>query len=145
MDAQLIGGPGQILSDEAVRSFVAEQLGRRPLDGRSVCVLVPDQTRSCPLPLLLSAVHSALHGRVSRLTVLIALGTHAALTEAQLSAHLGYLPGRLSERYPGMTVVNHEWWKPETFASVGVIGATRMAELSDGLLADAVDVRLRRR
>ena len=55
-----------------------EQLAGADLDGRSVCVLVPDGTRSCPLPLLLAAVHGALHGRVSRLTVLVALGTHAA-------------------------------------------------------------------
>ena len=62
------------------------------LDGRSVCVLVPDGTRSCPLPLLLSAIHGALHGRVSRLTVLVALGTHAAMSEQALAAHLGYRP-----------------------------------------------------
>ena len=30
-----------------------DQLGNADLDGRSVCVLVPDATRSCPLPLLL--------------------------------------------------------------------------------------------
>ena len=47
-----------------VRAFVRDQLAGADLDGRSVCVLVPDGTRSCPLPLLLSAVHGALHGRV---------------------------------------------------------------------------------
>jgi hypothetical protein len=46
-----------------------------------VCVLVPDGTRSCPLPLLVSAIHDVPHGRVSRLTVLVALGTHAAMSE----------------------------------------------------------------
>ena len=56
-------------------------------------MLVPDGTRSCPLPLLLSAVHGALHGRVSRLTVLVALGTHAAMSEEALAAHLGYPAG----------------------------------------------------
>ena len=69
----------------------------RDLDGRSVCVLVPDGTRSCPLPLLVSAIHDVLHGRVSRLTVLVALGTHAAMSEQALAAHLGYRgrrPGR---------------------------------------------------
>jgi len=45
---------------------------------------------------------------------------------------------------PGMTVVNHEWWKPSTFVSVGTIGAGRVAELSGGLLARDVDVRLNR-
>ena len=40
--------------------------------------------RSCPLPLLLTAVHEALAGRVTRLTALVALGTHAPMDEAHL-------------------------------------------------------------
>ena len=71
-------------------SFVLDRLSAYDFDGRSVCVLVPDATRTCPLPLLLRAVHGALHGRVSGLTVLIALGTHAPMGEDALAAHLGY-------------------------------------------------------
>ncbi|MFE3203304.1 lactate racemase domain-containing protein [Embleya sp. NPDC059237] len=135
MTAQ-IGGPGTVLPEDRVRAFVAEQLAGEDLDGRSVCLVVPDGTRSCPLPLLLSAVHEALYGRVSRLTVLVALGTHAPMGEAELAAHIPPLPG--------MTVLNHEWWEPSTFASVGTIGADRVAELSGGLLRQEVDVRLNR-
>ncbi|MFI1582974.1 lactate racemase domain-containing protein [Embleya sp. NPDC020630] len=135
MTAQ-IGGPGTVLPEDRVRAFVAEQLAGEDLDGRSVCLVVPDGTRSCPLPLLLSAVHEALYGRVSRLTALVALGTHAPMGEAELAAHIPPLPG--------MTVLNHEWWEPSTFASVGTIGADRVAELSGGLLRQEVDVRLNR-
>ena len=117
--ASRIGGPDQVLSDDAVRQFVTQSLAAEDLDGRSVCVIVPDGTRSCPLPLLLSAVHEALTGRAAQVTVLIALGTHAAMSEAQLAAHLGYAAGRLEATYPGITVINHEWWKPETFTSAG--------------------------
>src|SRR5204862_6476692 len=115
-------------------SFIHDQVTGANLDGRSVCVIVPDGTRSGPLPLLLSAVHGALHGRVSRLTVLIALGTHAAMQHAALAAHLGYPLGQLSEVYPGTTVRNHEFWDPATFAEVGTIPADRLAELSGGML-----------
>jgi nickel-dependent lactate racemase len=107
-------------------------------------VVVPDATRSCPLPLLMTAVHGALAGRVTRLTVLIALGTHAPMTEAQLARHLGYPAGDLAARYPGMAVLNHEWADPETFVSLGVISADRVAELSEGRLQESVDVRLNR-
>ncbi|MER5689583.1 hypothetical protein [Streptomyces sp. NPDC002205] len=54
--AARIGGPDVVLTDEQVRAFGAEQLAAVDLDGKSVCVVVPDGTRSCPLPLLLSAV-----------------------------------------------------------------------------------------
>jgi nickel-dependent lactate racemase len=139
-----LGGPDGVLPDEQVTAFVAEQLAARDLDGRSVCVIVPDATRSCPLPLLLSAVHGALHGRVSRLTVLVALGTHAPMGEAQLARHLGFPAGEPAARYPGTTVRNHEWADPGTFVSLGVIPAERVAELSEGRLAEPVDVRLNR-
>ncbi|GAB2844705.1 lactate racemase domain-containing protein [Actinocorallia aurea] len=131
-----IGDAGTVLPQDAIRSFITERLAAEDLDGRSVCLVVPDATRSCPLPLLVEAVHGALHGRVSRLTVLVALGTHAPMGEAELAAHLPPLPG--------MTVLNHAWWDPSTFVSLGTIGADRVAELSGGLLRREVDVRLNR-
>jgi len=139
-----VGGPRQVLTEDQVRSFVHEQLAAADLDGRSVCVLVPDGTRSSPLPLLLSAVHGALHGRVRRLTVLVALGTHAEMSEVALAAHLGYAPGASAGRYPDTTVLNHAWWDPDTFAEVGTIPDERIAELSDGMLRHGVRVRINR-
>jgi len=142
--AAVVGGPDQRLTDDQVREFVAARLGAADLDGQSVCVIVPDGTRSCPLPLLLDAVYSTLHGRVSRLSVLIALGTHAPMDEPALSAHLGYPVGQLATRYPGMTVANHDWSNPAAFVSVGTISADRIGQLSNGLLNEPVDVRLNR-
>jgi nickel-dependent lactate racemase len=143
--ATQVGGPAGVLTDDQVRSFIHEQLAAADLDGRSVCVLVPDGTRSCPVPLLLGAVHEALHGRVSRLTVVVALGTHARMGDAALARHLGYDLGALEERYPGTTVLNHSWWDPDTFASVGTISADRLKELSEGRFRhQSVEVRLNR-
>lgn len=139
-----MGGPGDVLTPAEITAFVGEQLTAVDLDGRSLCVLVPDATRSCPLPLLLSAVHGAVHGRVTRLTVLVALGTHPGMTGSALAAHLGYPDGGLAERYPGTVVLNHEWWDPATFVDVGTIPADRLGELSRGMLHQQVDVRINR-
>jgi nickel-dependent lactate racemase len=135
MDAAVIGGPGQVLTDDEVTSFVADSLSGAGLEGRSVCVIVPDATRSCPLPLLLKAVHQALDGKVSKLTILVALGTHAEMTPDQLRTHLG-------GEYDG--VLNHEWWKPDTFADLGTISADRVGEISDQMMRDEVPVKLNR-
>ncbi|WP_030435569.1 lactate racemase domain-containing protein [Actinoplanes subtropicus] len=137
LPAARVGGADRVLSDDEVRSFVAEQLAGLDADGRSVCVLVPDGTRVCPLPLLVGAVHQALHGRVSRLTVLVALGTHGAMPELALRTHVG-------GDYPGTEVINHEWWKPSTFANLGTIPAARIEELSGGRLTGEVEVLLNR-
>jgi len=139
-----IGGADRILPEEEVGRFVEEQLAGIDADGRSVCVLVPDGTRAFPLPLLVRAVHRALHGRASRLTVLIALGTHAPMSEDALAAHLGYAGRNLSDVYPGTEVRNHEWWKPESFAHLGTIPVRRIQELSEGRLSLEVEVLLNR-
>lgn len=133
-----------MLATPDVAAFIAAQLAAHDLDGRSVCILVPDGTRSCPLPLLLSAVHGALQGRVTSMTALVALGTHAPMTEDALARHLGYAPGELEETYPGLTVRNHEWWETSTFADLGVIPAERLRELSEGRLDQEVRVLLNR-
>ena len=133
--AAVLGGDPddrRVLADDAVADFVAEQLAGVDLDGRRVCVLVPDATRSCPLPLLVGAVHRALRGRVSALTVLVALGTHAPMSDAALAVHLTGGPDPFGADDPAVTVVNHEWWDESTFATVGTIGADRVAELSGG-------------
>jgi nickel-dependent lactate racemase len=145
-DAAVLAGvhPEHCLDPEAVRAFVREQLGAAELTGRSVCVLVPDATRSAPMPLLLDAVHQALTGRVTRLTVLVALGTHAPMDAPALARHLGYPVDDLAGRYPGMTVRNHEWWEPAALTTVGTLDADQVAEISGGQLRRAVPVRLNR-
>ena len=143
-EAARIGGPDQVLTSDEVRQFIVDQLAEADLDGRSVCLVIPDGTRSSPLPLLLGAVHEALVGRVSRLTALIALGTHQAMSDQAIAKHLGYREGGLEATYPGMTVLNHEWWKSETFVTLGTIGAERVGQLTHGLLATPAVVSLNR-
>jgi nickel-dependent lactate racemase len=138
--ATRLGGTQGVLADAQVRAFVSDRLAEVDLDGRSVCILVPDGTRTCPLPLLLGAVHQAIAGRASRMTVLIALGTHQPMTETALARHLGYEEGALEATYPGLTVLNHEWWRPESFADLGTIPATRLESLSEGRIG--LDVRV---
>jgi nickel-dependent lactate racemase len=143
--ARTIGGVGKHLSDDEVRAFVADSFAAADLDGKRVCLVVPDGTRTCPLPLLLRAAHGALQGRAAEVTVLIALGTHQGMEEAHLARHLGYQPGASEATYPGWTIRNHESWLPATFANLGTIGAERLTELTAGLLTDtSVDVKINR-
>ena len=148
--AAFVGGPGERLSVEQVTDFVAASLADADLDGASVCLVVPDGTRTCPLPLLLGAARDALAGRAREVTVVIALGTHQGMSEEQLGRHLGYAPGQSEATYPGWRILNHESWLPETFTTLGTIGADRMAELTGGLTAGTqlaergVEVRINR-
>jgi nickel-dependent lactate racemase len=142
--ARVLGSPREILAAADVERFVRSSLDGDDYTGKKVCVLVPDATRSCPLPALLDSVHAALHGRVAELTFMVALGTHPAMSEERLAALLGYPPGHSERRYPGVTVRNHEWWDPAMLTSVGVIPGEELAELSGGRLSEPVEVRLNR-
>ena len=142
--ALMLGGPEAVLTPAEVTEFVTRALADADLDGRSVCLVIPDGTRSSPLPLLLAAIHGALVGRVTRLTALIALGTHQAMSDEHIARHLGAGDDGVEGTYPGMTVLNHAWWDPDTFVSVGRISADRVRELSEGRLAVDADVRLNR-
>ena len=139
-----IGGPESVLTDEELTQFVTASLSAADLDGARVTLVVPDGTRSCPLPLLVRTIHAALHDRVASLTVLVALGTHAAMDDAELAHHLGYPEGGLESAFPGTRVVNHEWWDPEALTTIGTIDADTVHRLSDGRLAQSVDVVLNR-
>lgn len=139
--AATLGGIDGVLDDPAVRAFVREQVAALDVAGRSVCVLVPDATRSCPLPLLVGAVLDALEPVASRVTVVVALGTHAPIPEDRLAGHVGF-----DRRPPAATttVVNHEWWDPTTFATLGALDEAVVARLTDGRLRVGTTVRVNR-
>ncbi|MDO5663092.1 MAG: lactate racemase domain-containing protein [Brachybacterium sp.] len=134
--AALIGGPEATLTDEQIAAFVDEQIAGADLDGASICLIIPDGTRSVPLPRLLRPLHDALAGRASRITVLIALGTHAAMSEDAIARLVGAPAGRIDETYPAFTIENHAWDDDTQIADLGEIPAETITELTGGLLTD---------
>ena len=130
-----LGGADALLDDAAVAEFVEVQVGALDLDGRSLGVVIPDATRSCPLPLLLAAVERAATGRVRSCTAVVALGTHAAMAPEALRRLTGPV---------AMEVVNHAWWDEATFVPVGTLDAGLVDRLSGGRLSQEVPVRVNR-
>ena len=130
-----LGSPGSVLGPEKVRSFVRDQVAALDLSGRSLCVVIPDGTRNCPLPLLLGAIQEGIGGRTSACNTVVALGTHAPMSEDALRALVG--PTSIPVR-------NHEWWDDDTFVRVGHLPAALVTELSGDRLHDGIDVRLNR-
>ncbi|MGF1660950.1 MAG: lactate racemase domain-containing protein [Kineosporiaceae bacterium] len=133
-----------VLSDAEVAAIVAEALAGWDLTGRRVLVLVPDATRTAPVPQLFRLLCAGLVGRAAALTVLVALGTHRAMPAAGLDRLVGAGSAEREAMFPGVRLLNHEWWLPATFAHLGRIDAAEVAGISGGLLAEAVDVRVNR-
>jgi nickel-dependent lactate racemase len=132
---------GFLRADE-VRRVATEGLAALPLDGARVIVLVPDGTRTMPMPLLFDVLAEALPGRVASLDFLVALGTHAPMSDAALSQLVGreVVNGRAGPH----RVVNHRWDDPSAFATLGAIPAREIRELTGGRLDRDVTVTLNR-
>ena len=162
------------LSVEDVRALLAEADGASVLGagldlaGKRVLVIIPDGTRTAPIPLMFRLLYERLGRRVARLDYLIALGTHPPMVEAASDHSVGVAAsGRVNEegftvitpsierlvgvtateraeRYPNVRIYNHEWSNPRALETIGVISSAEAAELSGGLLAQEVPVTLNR-
>lgn len=145
---RLAGGPHELVDETALDALVAGSLADVDLSGRRVVLVIPDGTRSCPLPLLLRVLHRHLHGTVASLTAVIALGTHAYMEPSEIERLVGVgragEPASIEEAYPGLRVVNHEWADPAMLVTVGRIEADRIAELSEGRLSRGADISINR-
>jgi nickel-dependent lactate racemase len=130
------------LTSDEVRALVCDALAPLPLDGRRLLVLIPDGTRTMPMSLMWDAIEAAVGPRVAALDYLVALGTHQPMTDDQLSRLVGrpVVNGMAGRRH----VFNHEWSKPETFATAGTIQAAEIRELSEGRLDRDVVVAVNR-
>jgi len=136
------GTTARALTDQEVRSAMAEALGPADLDGRRVLVIVPDSTRTAPVALIRGALDELLRRRVSALDYLVALGTHPVMEDAALGRLLG-VPVHAG-RAGGSRVFNHRWDVPESFVTLGTIPAEEVAVVSGGRLELDVPVRLNR-
>ncbi len=79
LDGLRLVGSGSVsepLPEHQAEDLIAEGLGRLNLAGRKVLVIIPDGTRTAPIPLLYRVLTAHLAGAAAQLDYLIALGTH---------------------------------------------------------------------
>jgi nickel-dependent lactate racemase len=126
------------LSKYEIRKIVQDGLNSLAVDGRRVLVIIPDTTRTMPMPLMFDLLNEVLQCRVRKLDYLVALGTHPPLGDAQMSSLVGkpVINGMVGD----IRVHNHEWSKTETFSEIGKIRAAEISQLSAGLLSQDVPV-----
>jgi nickel-dependent lactate racemase len=134
------GFADRMLTDEDIRSIVRESLETLHPEGKRVLVIIPDGTRSMPMPLMFSLFDEFLGQRVQALDYLVALGTHQPMSDAQLSRLVGQAV--LHGRSGASRIFNHEWQDPANFARIGAIPAEEIKEITGGLMVQEVPVNL---
>lgn len=145
-DTPLIGrgSETETLTEARVRTLLGEAFGGAPVDGERVLVIIPDGTRTAPIPLMFRLLYEVLGARVAQLDYLIALGTHQPMSDAAIAKLVGVNAEERSTRYPKSEVYNHRWDQPGTLQTVGVIGADEMRALTDGLVGRETPITLNR-
>ena len=108
-----------LLTEDAIHDTVTRGLEGR-FRGQRVLVLIPDHTRTVPLPLLFRLVVEALHD-ASHVDVMVALGTHLPLRDDALCRLVGITPAERASTYRQIGLLNHAWDDPAALHTIGTI------------------------
>jgi nickel-dependent lactate racemase len=140
-DSSMGSSDGYLAPDE-IANYISRALTSVDVRGKKVTVIIPDSTRSCPIGLILTNLYSHWAEEAKSLTALIALGTHAAMTEDEINNFIFKGKTTTQSEFPKMSVVNHEWCEPETFVTIGEITPEKMREISLGALDTRVPIKI---
>ena len=126
------------LSDEEIKEVSAEALSGIDLEGKKILAIIPDSTRTAPLPHFFRLLSDLLGGRAKSLDFLIALGTHPPMKEEEIDRLLGRdIRDRGKHR-----VFNHRWDDPNQLQEIGKITPGEIEEISAGLFREEVRVTI---
>jgi len=137
----MVFGDG-VLSEADIRERMSSALAGAKLDGQRLLIIIPDSTRTAPIPLMFRLFHECLASRVAALDYLIALGTHQPMSEEAINKLVGVTPEERAGRYAKVRIFNHRWDLPETFVTLGEIPSAEIEEITGGLMSQSVEVRL---
>ena len=139
------GFEDRILAPDEVRELAAEGLGQVELAGKRVLVIIPDHTRSGPIPLMFRIFCELIRPKAKKLDFMVALGTHPVMSEERLNKLVGVTAEERTTTFADVGLLNHEWDRPEALTTIGTITADQIEAISDGLMREDVPVQLNKR
>ena len=132
------------LSPLQIREWFAN-LSKEDFVGQKILLIIPDATRTAPLPLLFDALFREVRPHCASLDVMVALGTHPPMSDTQIAKLLGIDETERRRLFYQMQVFNHEWDRPERLLTLGTLTKQETEELSGGLLSLEVLVQINSR
>jgi lactate racemase len=113
--------------------------------GQRVLALIPDHTRSLPLPALFRWTVELLHD-ARQLDFMVALGTHPALSTESINHLVGITAEERQTTYRHVGLLNHAWDDPAALTSLGVMDQDEIRRIAGPSwhpsLPDEVDIRI---
>jgi len=131
-----------VVSPEKVFEIVASACLAKDYRDKKILLIVPDGTRTAPIGLMFKALFEQIGEVAKNLDVLIALGTHQAMSEAAIRERLELSESDREDKYRKVRFFNHAWDNPDALRNIGTISAEEISKLSGGLFSMEVPVEV---
>jgi lactate racemase len=142
--SQKIAPAGQILTEHEIQNTLVQALEKQFTNQR-VLALIPDHTRSLPLPFLFRTLVEILSD-ARQLDFMVALGTHPALSDEHLNQLVGITAEQRATQYAKIGLLNHAWDDPTALTSIGFIEQDQIKQMAGerwhSSLPERVDIRI---
>jgi nickel-dependent lactate racemase len=140
LPTQAIAPHGQPLTEHQILETLHKGLDGKFANQR-VLALIPDHTRSLPLPFLFRALVEILR-EARQLDFMVALGTHPPLSEENLNKLVGITANERDTQYAQVGLRNHAWDNPSALTLLGVMEQDEVRALAGERWHPSLPVRV---
>lgn len=146
IDSRAISPPNRLLGNDKIIETLHIGLSGK-LTNQRVLALIPDHTRSLPLPFLFRSLIDILHN-TKQLDFMVALGTHPPLSEDSIYKLVGITAEERKGKFKRIGMFNHEWKTPSTLTSLGRFEQDEIRQMAGDdwhpSLPREIDIRINR-
>lgn len=133
------------LSETEIKEVIRKGMDSLDLVGKKVLAIIPDATRTAPMPLLFRLLSQSIRPEKTQLDFLIALGTHPQMSEEERRRLVGLSKSEKDKQYTHVRLYSHEWDQPEHLTTIGTLSSAVIENISKGLLREDIPVTINRR
>ncbi len=142
--AQAIAPQGKLLHEQEISETLHSGLDGQ-FTRQKVLVIIPDHTRTLPLPMLFRQLVGLLHD-TQRLDFMVALGTHPPMSEENLNKLVGITAEERKTNFKRISLLNHAWNDASVLTTIGTLEQDEIRSIAGDSwhpsLPDRVDIRL---
>lgn len=91
--------PKDFLTESDIKKILTDFFSANNLSGKKVLVIIPDSTRTMPLPLFFKLFYELIHDEVKTLDFMIALGTHPPMSDEAIANEIGISIEEMKGKY----------------------------------------------
>jgi lactate racemase len=142
--SQAVSPVSQLLSEDQIIDSLRRGLAGKFINQR-ILMLIPDHTRSLPLPFLFRSLVGILRD-TKQLDFMIALGTHPPLSVESINKLVGISAEERTTIFKHVGLLNHNWNSPSALTSLGILEQDEIKQIAGKSwhtsLPNAVNIRI---